>query len=129
MRLTRTKKGVLLALVALVVALFVGYCVAADRHVEQYTATVTEKLRVTYGHIYNEHKYLILTELGDGTARAFENTDSFLRGKYNSTDFYAGIKIGWTYRFTVAGYRIPFLSRYPNIVGFEEIKEEDSNHD
>ena len=106
--------------VAFLVAIFVlygaGIAVLQNSNKQIYTVTVTDKARVTYGHIYNTHKYLIYTIDGEGAARIFENTDSLLRMKFNSSDFYALIKTGETYEFTVIGYRLPFFSMYKNII-------------
>lgn len=63
------------------------------------------------------HTYLIFTDKG-----VFENDDVFFRGKFNSSDFYNEIKEGHTYKFTVVGQRIPFLSMYKNIIKVEFIK-------
>ena len=48
----------------------------------------------------------------------FSNEDSFLFGKFNSSDFYAQIHKDSTYYFRVAGWRKPRLSWYRNIVEF-----------
>lgn len=83
-------------------------------------ATVSEKERIVQsdGDGGVTSKYLIFTDMG-----VFENTDSMLQGKFNSSDYQNKIKIGNTYRFKVNGYRIPFLSTYQNILGFEEVKQ------
>jgi hypothetical protein len=81
-----------------------------------YTATVVEKERVIK---HGDSKYLIFTEDNDGDVRVFENTDIWIRGKFNSSDMYAQIKVGETYTFHVIGYRIPFMSMYENIIAIE----------
>lgn len=64
----------------------------------------------------NDHStYLIFTETDDGKVRVFKDTDSVLRGKFNSSDIYGEIKVGKKYHFETYGLRIPFLSRYENI--------------
>ena len=78
------------------------------------TATVKDKESVRKG---GDNTYLIFTDKG-----VFENDDSLLRGKWNSSDFYNAIEIGKTYKFTVIGYRVPFLSWYKNIIEYEEVK-------
>lgn len=77
------------------------------------TATVTDKVR-TGG---DNSKYLIFTDKG-----VFENTDSLVNGKWNSSDLYGQTKIGKTYTFTVRGLRVHFLSWYPNIVDEKPVK-------
>ena len=56
-------------------------------------------------------KYLIFCE-----EEVFENTDQWLVGKFNSSDFYKNLKIGKKYNLKVCGWRIPFLSWYRNII-------------
>lgn len=75
---------------------------------EVVTAQVTEKLtkRGT-----NEDKYLVFTQ-----GEVFENTDSLLRLKFNSSDIYGRIPDGATCTFLVNGWRFQFLSMYRNIL-------------
>lgn len=60
-------------------------------------------------------KYLVFTDKG-----VFENTDSLLNFKWNSSDIYGELKAGETYTFNVYGWRVPFLSMYKNIVSVEK---------
>jgi hypothetical protein len=61
-------------------------------------------------------RYLIFTEENE----VFENTDSWLNGKYNSSDYYGSLSIGKSYNATVTGWRFPPLSWYRNIIVFTE---------
>ena len=61
-------------------------------------------------------KYLVFSE-----AEVFENTDSFLFFKWNSSDLQGQLTPGHMYRVRVYGFRVPFLSMYRNII---EVKEE-----
>lgn len=81
---------------------------------ESVVATVEEKERIQYGE---SSKYLIFTD-----SETFENTDTIFYLKYSSSDFYRELDEGKTYRLDVYGWRIPFLSQYRNIVGYQEIK-------
>lgn len=56
-------------------------------------------------------KYLIFTDI-----ETFENVDSLLALKFNSSDVYGAIKEGQTCTFQVTGFRIPFFSSYRNIL-------------
>lgn len=78
---------------------------------------VMDKERVIDG---NGSKYLIFTK-----NEVFENTDSFLSLKFDSSDIYGKIKDGDTCTFDVTGLRIPFLSMYRNIVTTECKSPED----
>lgn len=81
------------------------------------TATVTEKTVKRYN---DKDKYIVMTELEDGSTMVLEVTDALFAGQFDSSDVYAGIKVGNTYKFDVGGYRIPLLSMYQNIYGYEE---------
>lgn len=81
---------------------------------EVVTDTIVKSERVSGGE---SGKYLIF-----GEREVYENTDVFVIGKFNSSDFYRDLRPGKTYRFTVIGRRIPFLSAYRNIIAFEEVK-------
>lgn len=66
----------------------------------------------------------------DGSARylvfakeeVFQNKDSFLRLKFNSSDVYNQLENGKSYTCDTYGWRIPFFSVYPNIVSCNENK-------
>lgn len=75
---------------------------------ETVTVQVTDKERIVSG---SESKYLIFT-----TNETFENTDSLLAFKFNSSDVYGKLPIGKTCEMTVNGIRLPFMSMYRNIL-------------
>ena len=50
----------------------------------------------------------------------FQNTDEWIRGKWNSSDIQGSLEVGKTYTVVVVGYRIPFLSCYENIISVGE---------
>lgn len=85
------------------------------------TVTVTDKAVKNDG---DSGKYLVFTEDANGEIYTFEITDSFLGGRFDSSDVYAAIKVGNTYTFTVGGSRNEFMSWYPNIYEYELIEEE-----
>ena len=68
-------------------------------------------------------KYIVYTISDNGETRIYEVTDSFVAGRFNSSDVYSGIEVGKTYEFTVAGERNGFMSWYPNIYEYKEIKD------
>ena len=88
-----------------------GYQFMNPTHV--FTATVQDKVR-TGGQ---DSKYLIFTDKG-----VYENTDSIVNGKWNSSDVYGALSVGKSYEFKVRGRRIPFLSMYPNIITEKPVK-------
>lgn len=45
--------------------------------------------------------------------------DNVFTGTFDSADIYSNIDVGKTYDFKVTGYRIPLLSMFPSIYGYE----------
>lgn len=84
----------------------------------EYTATITDKERVVQD---DSSYYLIFAEEDNGNLIVFKNEDTFVRGKFNSSDVYGMLKEGSKYDFTVVGYRIPLFSLYENIIDFKEV--------
>lgn len=74
------------------------------------TVTVLVNEKITKRGV-KEDKYLIFTD-----SEVFENTDSLLRWKFNSSDVYAALPNGKTCTLLVNGWRIPFLSMYRNVL-------------
>lgn len=87
-------------------------------------ATVTDKDIKNYK---SDSKYLIYTEGKHGNVEVFEITDNLLAFRFDSSDVYAGIKVGKTYKFTVGGKRNEFFSWYPNIYDYKEIVDENNS--
>lgn len=83
----------------------------------KYTVTITDKERTHSG----SEKYLVFGEDLDGNVVVFENSDSLLRGKWDSSNLQGELKIGNTYEITVVGYRVPLFSWYENIISAKEI--------
>lgn len=100
--------------IAVVILAIPVSCTAQSFNDTVVTATVEKKESVSSK---DSHTYLFFTDKG-----VFENDDNLLRGKWNSSDFYNEIKEGKTYKFTLIGWRVPFLSWYKNIIKYEEVK-------
>lgn len=62
-------------------------------------------------------KYLVFTDKG-----VYQNTDSLIEGKWNSSDVYGKIREGECYRLETYGWRVQFLSWYPNIVSAQPVE-------
>lgn len=75
--------------------------------------TVTEKERIVESNgKVTTSKYLVFTE-----NEVFENTDDMIPFfKFNSSDIQGKLQVGETYKLTVWGWRINFLSTYRNIL-------------
>lgn len=79
------------------------------------TVMVTDKVVKNDG---KSSTYLIFTDKG-----VYENTDSLVNGKWNSSDVYSQIKVGKTYTLHVRGIRNHFMSWYPNILNVKDAKD------
>ena len=94
----------------------------------EYTVTITDKDRITEsskdsdGNSNTSSKYLVFADDENGNSIVFENTDCFIRWKFNSSNVQGQLKEGHTYKITVIGYRVPFLSWYQNIIKVEEVE-------
>ena len=89
----------------------------------EYTITVTDKERIYTGSgNSSSSKYLVFGDDQNGNSLVFENTDCFIRGKWDSSNIQGQLKEGNVYKITVIGYRVPFLSWYQNIIKIEEVK-------
>lgn len=58
------------------------------------------------------HQYLVFTTAG----QVYKNTDSFLHGKTDSSNVQAMFQVGGTYSCPVYGFRIFWMSSYPDIL-------------
>ena len=79
-------------------------------------AVITKTERV---NTRDDSKYLVWTEVKTKTgvkAETFENTDSILGWKWNSSDLHGQMKDGATCDLKVNGFRVGFLSWYRNIL-------------
>ena len=113
---------VFIGIVSVILVIVLIFSFAYAHNDAHYTATVTEKERITNdGGGY----YLIFCKNEtSGEYYEFKCSDSLWRGKFNSSTFYNMIEVGKTYDFTVVGCRAPLFSWYQNIIDFEEVKNE-----
>jgi hypothetical protein len=106
-------EAILVLIIIICVLIFsIGSCSIRNGNEDSIIITVQSKDIKNYK---NSSKYLIWTE-----AEVFENCDSWVYGKFNSSDIFGRLKVGNTYRVKVVGKRIPFLSWYRNIIEIEE---------
>ena len=106
-------KKATMIIVILLVIVSIGIEVAMSFNDHTYTITITDKERV---NVENNSKYLVFGKTSSGEVVVLENTDTFIRGKFNSSNIYGQIEIGQTYTFTVIGFRFPLFSAYENII-------------
>lgn len=81
---------------------------------QELTVTIDDKERIVGN---KSSYYLIFTDTG-----SFKISDQFFYWKFNSSDLYGGLKRKSKYKITTHGYRIPFLSSYPNIEKYQELR-------
>lgn len=106
-------KGKFIMFIVLLFVILIGYSVVYYNTSEIIEITIKDKERITEG---KRSKYLIYTE----NEEVFQNTDSFLFLKFNSSDLYGKLDKTKTYKVKIVGWRIPFLSMYRNIIEIEE---------
>lgn len=76
---------------------------------ETITVQVTDKERI----VTSDSSYYLVFCVGE----VFQNSDSMLFFKFNSSDIQGKLERGKTYKIKVIGFRVPFLSMYRNILG------------
>ena len=122
-RKKNTKTFFVAIMVAVILVLSIGYEAIFSFNDTEYTITVTDKERIYEGSgNTSSSKYLVFGDDDNGNSLVFENTDCFIRGKWNSSNIQGQLKEGNTYKVTVVGYRVSFFSMYQNIIKIEEVK-------
>ena len=118
-----TKTFFVAIMIAAILVLSIGYEAIFSFNDTEYKITVTDKERIYEGSgDTSSSKYLVFGDDDNGNSLVFENTDCFIRGKWNSSNIQGQLKEGNTYKVTVVGYRVSFFSMYQNIIKIEEIK-------
>ena len=122
-RKKNTKTFFVAIMITVIYVLSIGYDAIFSFNDTEYTITVTDKERIYEGSgDTSSSKYLVFGDDANGDSLVFENTDCFIRGKWNSSNIQGQLKEGNTYKVTVVGYRVSFFSMYQNIIKIEEIK-------
>ena len=115
---------VVIVMIVIFLGLSIGYQAMFSFNDTDYKITVTDKERIYKGSgDTSSSKYLVFGDDENGNALVFENTDCFVRGKWNSSNIQGQLKEGNTYKITVVGYRMPFFSMYQNIIRIEEVEK------
>ena len=122
-RKKNTRTFFVVIMIAVILVLSIGYEAIFSFNDTEYTITVTDKERIYEGSgDTSSSKYLVFGDDDNGNSLVFENTDCFIRGKWNSSNIQGQLKEGNTYKVTVVGSRVSFFSMYQNIIKIEEIK-------
>ncbi|HNS64964.1 MAG TPA: hypothetical protein PKJ26_00535 [Candidatus Woesebacteria bacterium] len=82
---------------------------------ETITATVVKTV------IDDGATFFVLQQEGRQGVEIFENDDSWAFLKFDSNNLLMDIEVGQTYEFKIAGWRVPFLSWFRNIIEAELI--------
>jgi hypothetical protein len=103
------------SIIFLVAAIIIGgiaFEISSYGNVNTIEAKVEGKERITQS-VGNEIEsfYLVYTDKG-----TFKLEDDMFRGNFYSSDVYGKLKQDFTYKFKTSGYRIGFMSSYPNII-------------
>ena len=93
----------------------IGFGIVSATHVETRTCHVTDKDRAA-GRDGHSDMRVYTDDCG-----VLHVGDSLLSWHFNSADTYESIEPGHTYRVTTRGFRIPFLSMFPNVVDAQEV--------
>lgn len=108
----RNSIGLITALVVLLIAGGIGFSIKSYGHTETITAKVEGKERITQKSGDNiESFYLVYTDKG-----TLKLEDDLFRGNFYSSDVYGKLRQDSTYTFKTSGYRIGWMSEYPNII-------------
>ncbi len=110
-------------IIAILIFLMAIGVISSNFNDTDYVITITDKERI-FDEDKSSSKYLVFGDDENNESLVFENTDCLIRGKWDSSNIQGELKEGNTYKVTVVGYRIPFLSWYQNIIKVEEITTE-----
>ena len=99
-------------LVAAIIIGSIAFGIKSYNHIETHMAKVEGKERITEQNGKElDSYYLVYTNKG-----TFKLEDDLFRGNFYSSDVYGKLRQDSTYTFKTSGYRIGFLSSYPNII-------------
>ena len=109
--------GIIIAILLVIyLAIISPFAFVTHHHTE---LTVIEKSMSGDGD-----NFLVWMEDKDGNQYEFENVDSLLRGKVDSSVVQGKLKVGCTYNITTNGYRVPLFSWYENILTYELVEDD-----
>lgn len=109
---TLVEMGIIIIILCIIVMAGIKVVYAFSSTPDQ-TFTVTGKERVSSNDSSN---YLVFTDVTTYTV-----ADTWVHGRWSSSDVYGKLVVGKTYTATLQGFRIPFLSMYPNIIDPVEV--------
>lgn len=111
----RPCRAAVVAILVVFVLPFAGCGTALVASRDNVTFTINEK-QIKASGSKGDQRYLLFTDKG-----VFSNEDSLFALKYRSSDLWATLKVGGTYRCRTEGWRIPFFSSYANVLECEQV--------
>lgn len=104
-----------LSMIVLLIAIPI-YTVAEYKNKEIYTGEITDKYNK---RSYDTDDFYIILD----NKKVIANTDLIFKGKFNSADIQAQLKVGEKVKVKTIGYRVPFLNFYPKLYEIEKVRE------
>lgn len=112
-------RGFLSVVIIILLILLIGgpiFTIAEYNHKEIYTGKITDKYNK---RSYDTDDFYIILD----NKKVIANTDLIFKGKFNSADIQAQLKVGEKVKVKTIGYRVPFLNFYPKLYEIEKVKE------
>ncbi|WP_368488648.1 DUF1523 family protein [Clostridium sp. BJN0013] len=106
----------------IIIIILIGAIITFFPHFFRNTYVVTIASKQIKNQDKKDIRYMIYTQMEDGTIRAFQNNNSILEFKFNSEDLYRGLRINRKYEIKTYGFRIIPLASYENIITAKQIK-------
>jgi hypothetical protein len=104
-------RGIIILVVVFIIGI-IAFDISSYNNVQTITAKVEGKERITESSGDKiESFYLVYTDKG-----TLKLEDDLFRGNFYSSDVYGKLNLDSTYTFKTSGYRIGFVSSYPNII-------------
>ena len=104
----------LISIVVITIAGLIALPIVQYNHKETFNGVITEKYNKRDGD--SDKFYIVLDD-----NKVIENSDLLFKGKFDSADVQARLKVGDKVEVKTIGYRVHFLNMYPTMY---EIKED-----
>lgn len=106
----------------IIIVIVIWFAITILPHFFRNTYVVTIASKQIKSQNNKDIRYIIYTQMEDGTIRAFKNDNSILEFKFNSEDLYRGLMIRRKYEIKTYGFRIIPLASYENITVAKQMK-------